>query len=367
MKNPAKISKLNLKSNYRIVSLDWLRGIMALSIMFYHLTDFTITISDPLDSSDPLGRLGIYGVSIFFILSGLSMAIVYNNYFKDTISSLNFYIRRIFRIWPLLWLVCILKVMFTEYIAREAHYSLITVFLNLTTLFGFIKPTAYIALGAWSIGNEMVYYAFTPFIIMSYNKNIKYGNVLFLITVITGVLFSTLFLNSNSNLADQWATYVNPFNNLFLYVFGIAIYYNLKNVKINQAFVLALLSLATCLFCLLPFSGDQIVIVTGLGRFSFVLISCVIVFCFYKLEVKLPETVTRFFEAFGAATYGIYLLHPIVYMYAVHFFREISGNYLYVFFLVVTVTIIISVLSYYYFESKFVRLGKNLTLKSRNK
>ena len=57
----------------RIESLDWLRGLMAVSIMIYHLTGglfFT------LDSSSVLGRLGVYGVSVFFVLSGLSMAVV---------------------------------------------------------------------------------------------------------------------------------------------------------------------------------------------------------------------------------------------------------------------------------------------------
>ncbi len=68
----------------RIESLDWLRGLMAIAIMFYHLTSWHIT---PLDSSSVLGRLGIYGVSVFFILSGLSMAVVYSNFILITIET----------------------------------------------------------------------------------------------------------------------------------------------------------------------------------------------------------------------------------------------------------------------------------------
>ncbi len=104
--------------NSRIETLDWLRGLMALSIMFYHLTYWIVS---PLDSSNPLGRLGVYGVSIFFVLSGLSMAIVYNVYIKSIRASINFYVRRIFRIWPLLWAVCILAII--PQILKTGTYS----------------------------------------------------------------------------------------------------------------------------------------------------------------------------------------------------------------------------------------------------
>ena len=157
--NPLFMS--NMKGT-RIETLDWLRGLMALSIMFYHLSCWIIR---PLDSANPLGRLGIYGVSIFFVLSGLSMAIVYNSYVKSIRTSINFYVRRIFRIWPLFWVACILTIL--PQVLKTGTYSWKHLFINITTLFGFIKPAAYIPTGAWSIGNEMVYYALTPLIFLS--------------------------------------------------------------------------------------------------------------------------------------------------------------------------------------------------------
>lgn len=75
----------------RLESLDWLRGLMALSIMLYHF-------GGKHDAATPLGRLGIYGVSIFFILSGLSMAIAYDRYIQGFRTSVTFFIRRLFRI-----------------------------------------------------------------------------------------------------------------------------------------------------------------------------------------------------------------------------------------------------------------------------
>lgn len=150
---------------YRIESIDWLRGLMAISIMLYHLT---IWLFCGLDSGDFLGRFGIYGVSIFFILSGLSMAIVYSSFIADVRSSIVFYLRRVFRIWPLLW-ICIPLALLPNVI-NHIPIGFFNVIANMTTTFGFFKPQAYINIGAWSIGNEMVYYALTPIIIMIYNR-----------------------------------------------------------------------------------------------------------------------------------------------------------------------------------------------------
>ncbi|WP_408054947.1 acyltransferase family protein [Sulfurihydrogenibium yellowstonense] len=104
----------------RIESLDYLRGIMALSVMIYHLTSWNLYHPG---ASTLLGRLGIYAVSIFFILSGLSIAVAYSHFINDLKSSIAFYIRRIFRIWPLLWL-CIFAVILLYILERKEVPSL---------------------------------------------------------------------------------------------------------------------------------------------------------------------------------------------------------------------------------------------------
>ncbi|RYZ82460.1 MAG: acyltransferase, partial [Proteobacteria bacterium] len=49
----------------RIDELDWLRGLMAFSILIYHTASF-MPLGWDAESSSPIGKLGIYGVSIFF-------------------------------------------------------------------------------------------------------------------------------------------------------------------------------------------------------------------------------------------------------------------------------------------------------------
>jgi peptidoglycan/LPS O-acetylase OafA/YrhL len=49
----------------RIEGLDWLRGLMAIGIMSYHYFSWKF---GAIELENPLGRLGIYGVSIFYVL-----------------------------------------------------------------------------------------------------------------------------------------------------------------------------------------------------------------------------------------------------------------------------------------------------------
>lgn len=338
----------------RVDSLDWLRGLMACSIMFYHLLGWE---NVHLDSDSILGRLGIYGVSIFFILSGLSMAIVYNSILNNLHNYLIFIVRRIFRIWPLLWLVTLF--IFFEIVISEKKFGYKLLALNLSTLFGFIKPSAYMAIGAWSIGNEMVYYVLTPIIIYFFNYKISLGNFFLLVCFLITLVFAFYFLDSSVSISNQsqWIKYINPFNNLFLYVSGLAIYYNFKDKDFNSRIIYVTLLVTSLLFCFLPFDGDQINIVTGFGRVIFLLLSILIVICIYKFNFQLPFFLNKPFEILGLATYGIYLLHPVIYFTIKDHFMIKDGLLI----IVPIITIIAAIFLYHHLEVKFINIGKKVS------
>lgn len=343
----------------RLESLDWLRGLMALSIMLYHF-------GGQHDAATPLGRLGIYGVSIFFILSGLSMAIAYDEYIRGFTSSVTFFIRRLFRILPLLWLAIALVAIPTYFHEKGTHgqdqYSLETIALNLTTLFGFVAPTEYINMGAWSIGNEMVYYAFTPIFIGAYHWRKSIGNAVTAVTIAIGCLFAFSLLNSGNKLEFQWATYINPFNNLFLYCAGLAIYYSFRNLTVPARWHLPLLLFTVLAFFLYPVSADQINLVTGFNRVAMSIICVGIVLAFYKCPPVLPKLIGNKFEQLGIATYGVYLLHPIVIDFTRGAFRFLGLQIRYApALLAIGLTIAFALLTYKYVEAPLTNLGKRLT------
>lgn len=353
-------NRIQPNASLRIESLDYLRGIMALSVMIYHLTSWNLYHPG---ASTLLGRLGIYAVSIFFILSGLSIAVSYSYFINDLKSSIAFYIRRIFRIWPLLWL-CIFAVILLYILERKEVPSLKILLLNLTTLFGFMAPTEYINTGAWSIGNEMVYYFLTPFFIYFYRKSLIVGNMLVLLSFFITVYFAFFYLDLSKTLASQWGGYINPMNNLFLYMSGIAIFFNLKDKKFNPFIVILFFLLSLSIFVKHPVHGDQINIVTGYNRLVFILASILLVIAFYKFEYFnfIPKFIRVSFYQLGIATYGVYLLHPIIHDYAVHFLKDLRINQPLLFIVLVSIlTVVVSLISWNFFEKKLIIYGKNIS------
>jgi exopolysaccharide production protein ExoZ len=346
----------------RFISLDWQRGLLALSIMLYHLALWKL---DKPDSAQILGRLGIYAVSMFFVLSGLSMALVYNNNIHNLQSACNFFIRRIFRIWPLLWLA-IFAVTFGN-LAFNKEINWFVVILNLTTIFGFTNPSLYINTGAWSIGNEMVYYALTPGLIYIFNKKIIYGNIFLAVTLFVGVYFSAYLMSPQQTLAMQWEYYINPFNNLYFYCAGVAIFYNIKNNTFNNKTALTLLFISLALFIYYPAVGDQINIVTGHGRFIFSFASILMVIAFYGLKITFPYFLSGSLTRLGIITYGVYLLHPVVYQFLEILSKKLNifSNPVGIIFATIIITIASALLSFKFIESPLIRVGKFVTSRKR--
>lgn len=282
---------------------------MALSILFYHSALFA-DLEWRTDASTLLGKLGIYGVSIFFILSGLTLAHVYHASLDSIEGTAKFFVRRAFRICPLLTFVVLVKAVSAW--QAGTPYSLALIAANVTGLFGFISPTAYINVGAWSIGNEMVFYAITPALIAAYSRSISLGNVMVGIAAVSGTVFAFVLLDPAKPLAIQWGTYINPFNNLFLFAAGVAIFYNLAGIKIGRPWRALMLIVPVTLFICYPSSGDQVHIVTGFGRVWLSAAAIAIVIGLYKAAPKLPKACAASLAWLGAISYGIYLIHPFV-------------------------------------------------------
>lgn len=343
----------------RLESLDWLRGLLALSIMVYHLTGWELYQPD---ASELLGRLGIYGVSMFFVVSGLSMAAGYSGFIRSPQTAVRFFIRRIFRIWPLLW-VAVAAVTLGRLVLKGQAVDWTLVLLNLTTLFGFISPGAYINTGAWSIGNEMVYYALTPAFVAIFNRRLLYGNVAVAASLLIGLYFGLEALSTKDTLASQWATYIHPLNNLCFYAAGLAIYYNARDLTLKAPTTITMLFTSIAVLAWYPADGDLIHVVTGPGRVAFFLASTLMVVSFYRLTSKPPRWVSRPLAALGVATYGVYLLHPIVYPLVERCARMLGwadAPYL-VMTLTVALTIAVARLLYERLEAPLIRWGKRLT------
>lgn len=340
----------------RLYNLDYLRGIAAFGIMIYHYISWTM---GKFSADTFLGRLSVYGVSIFYVLSGLTL---YYVYFEKMTSSkkdiLSFFKKRVFRIFPLLWLVTIIAIVLSRKLPD--FYNL---FLNLTGLFGFFKWDTYFSVGVWSIGNELVFYVFFPFFILFIKK---FKQLMFVLTfVLLGfyLYFAFVKLNPNLTLTDQWKYFVNPLNQVFLFLGGFLIGFFFHNTKIKNSIILTLIILSFATFTYYPASGDTINIVTGTNRLVFTFCCFFICFSFYKLNYKLPEFIHKPLTILGESSYSVYLLHPIVWTLT-GIGTRLFSKYLFHFpltaklILSVLLTLIISFYVFQYFEKYFMKIGR---------
>ncbi len=85
---------------------------------------------------------------------------------------------------------------------------------------------------------------------------------------------------------------------------------------------------------------------------------------------KIISLDNRFLDFFGKISYGIYVYHPIIIFLTIKFFGKFKNdvliNYLLVFSVIFGSTIIVSYLSFHFFENKFIRMkDKFSSVKSR--
>jgi len=340
----------------RLYNLDYLRGLAAFGIMVYHYLSWSV---GKYSAESFMGRLGLYGVAIFYVLSGLTLYYVYYNKMNFTKEEIfSFVKKRIFRIFPLLWLVTIIAIIISMKIP-----DLINLFLNLSGLFGFVSWDKYFSPGVWSIGNELVFYAFFPFFIL-FSKQYKYLMFLLSVCIFTLFINFTFFkLNPSVNLSDQWKDYSNPLNQVFLFLSGYLIGYFLHNVKINNSIVILLLAFGIVLFTFYPVTGDAINLVTGNNRLIFTSCSLIICISFYKLNYTFPKFIHNPLTLLGEASYSVYLLHPIIYKLTRIAF-DISNKYILPLpnsvriLTSIILTLFVSYFVYQYFEKYFMKFGK---------
>lgn len=343
----------------RINTLDYLRGLMACFIMCYH---FLFWCGYSFTSADFFGKIGVYGVSAFYVLSGITLYVVYSNRIDlDFKSIASFATKRIFRIFPLLWFITI-----NTLLTSKKHVDLSTIVLNLTGLFGFVKPEGYIGNGVWSIGNELVFYAFFPFIILAakYNKYIFY--VFSTLLILMGIYFAFTYLTPEKTLGEQWARYVNPLNQIILFSGGILIAYWFKANSLIQykLFLRALLLLAVLLFIFYPVTGNTINIVSGWNRILFCLISFVVCACIYVDNYNFPTVIHKSLSFIGETSYSIYLVHPLVFL-IIGALNQKYFQWHYSITLTISIigTFICSYFIYRFVEKPMIKIGKGLTVK----
>ena len=286
----------------RLYNLDYLRGLAALGIMAVHLSTLA---AGPLSTYSFSGRYVVYGVSIFYILSGLTLFSVYFDRIQLNRHDLgNFFLLRFVKIFPLFWLVTFLTMFVRDIIPSNTR-----LLFNLTGLFAVTDRHGYIAPGAWSIGNELIFYLFFPlFVILSKKSRLTFY-LLSAVTLLIYLYFAFYKQNPSVPYLDQWLDYINPLNQLFLFLAGFLMGYFFHEKSISP--IVSPLCLIAGL-ALLFFYPAAMNIVAGMPRIVFTVAAILICFAFYKTSFRLKGLPDKLLATLGQISYPVYLIAPLV-------------------------------------------------------
>ncbi|WOK35098.1 acyltransferase [Sphingomonas sp. C3-2] len=301
-------SKVYGRSSERLDSLDILRGICAISVAVYHY--FIWSFPDNSNYTNGIiSVFGIYGVSIFFALSGYSLAHGYGERFSQALSPKNFIAyakRRAGRIFPLFFLAIIASIA-GKVISGKAPPEIFEILSNIFLVFGFVDPSRTPVIGGWSIGIEIVFYTIFPILILM-RKHI-------IIALILSMLFMAIIANDIGkigNIDEGWSNYVHPSNHILFFASGVFFRQFLYRKEIifskNPLFAIFVI-----VFFIWIVSQDQNVdeIVIGHKRIALSVLSVLIVM--YASYIKLPKSASKFSSMMGGLSYPFYLFHPLVF------------------------------------------------------
>jgi exopolysaccharide production protein ExoZ len=342
----------------RLSSLDYLRGLAAFGIMIFHYSMWAYGL---FSAQDFLGRAGIYAVSIFYVLSGLTLYHVYQEKIgSPSMNGLKDYaIKRVFRIFPLLWLVTIVTLLYSK-----EHFSIQTIFLNFSGLFSVIHWDNTIAYGAWSIGNELAFYFFFPLFIFLLKRSRIALSVFLILSLLIYLWFAFIHMDSSKTLAVFWADYTNPLNQVFLFLGGCLLGTIATHISVPKPLSLMLIIACMLVFIFLPVSGDSVRLVTGINRLIFTMICFTLCFSFYKTDFGLPFIAGRAFQLLGEISYSVYLVHPAVWALLTIFYNKgnLHLNPALRLSIGITLSLVVAYTIFQLYEKLFMRLGKKVSL-----
>jgi len=310
-------------------------------------------------------KIGPYSVCAFFVLSGMSLGLVYSGRNIDRKFLVEFAIKRLFRIVPLFWITIILTILLDAWQrgSMADFPSFHRLALNLSMLFSWVEPTASIPMGGWSIADEMVFYSLFPVVLFLSRKSSQTAFLIVIIALAFGAVFAFHLLDPSVNWDPQWALYVNPLNHLFLFVVGVVTAVRRLRLPLTTRWMAPALFFCILAFVMVPANGAELF--SGFGRVCYS--SLAILICWIVLDWKSGVgSFAPLLTWIGWISYGVYLLHPIFIRASIFFIAyQLNRNPALISLCVgIPATLIGATVSWVCFEKPMMQLGRRF-LKTR--
>lgn len=299
---------------------------------------------------------GESGVRIFFVISGFLITYLLLKEYKanDEINIKHFYYRRLLRIWPLYYLVLIPSIyIFPQFISTMEFCG--SELLNLTFLNNFDNPPCHTpnVRIAWSVAIEEQFYLFWPLVFAGLIKKPK-----ILIATCTLIsIFSSIYI-----VETDWNSRFDTLGNLNYLMTGCigAIVYSENSEVISQHLSKTKFIYPVILTILLlhTYKPDVSAFLMPLG-YLYVIVYLIV------NDTKGQSI----FSKLGKYTYGMYMYHPLLVKFTKISldildidYRTYAPGLVTLILISFVLTIIVSIISYQYFEKWFINLKKRFTI-----
>ena len=352
--------------------LNGIRALAAIGVMLAHiigdlpLFGLSNTFIGTTSSGGPKPILmASYGVTIFFTLSGflITYLILKEKQVSNTINVKNFYMRRVLRIWPLYYLYLAICLVVYYLLNIEYDSSLIGFYIflaaNIPLILGGTLPYAG---HLWSIAVEEQFYLFWPWV-CKVKKNLL-AWLIVLLVFYTVLKFVFYYLSVSQGIS--WpiiAITTNRFGSMIAGgIAGVLFFRDHSIIKIITSiwvqllcYLILILSVINVFHISSALIDHEIMTVVAIG---IILSQITRTNYIVNLDAKLPNFL-------GKLSYGIYVYHPMVILLSSYVLSSITFEntlgYVSVFAFIFGITILVSYISYRYFEVLFIKKKKSFS------
>lgn len=351
-------------------NLNGLRFIAAFSVLIAHteLLKSLHGLPNINDLAFYTNTNGHVGVILFFVLSGflITYLLLQEEQKNGKISLKHFYVRRMLRIWPLYFLMILVSALVyflsnNSIFGAQGWWGYFTIFPNVSKAFGYYYDGV---VHLWSIGVEEQFYLIWPFLLL---LTIKFKRMRLYLLIGIFVFVSLLphiiwYLQTHYNLFSTssfefWDRFIKMFKINSMALGGISGWLIFKGIKV-KFFNSRLIRL---IIFFLPFamwySGIHFKLFNDeIYTILFALI--LFLFASYDNTINLEQ---KWLNSLGRISYGIYVYHWLIILGMFEIIHSLKiHNIIYSNIIIyiggILMTLIISYISFYYFERRFLNL-----------
>lgn len=355
-----------MQNKLYLSGLNGIRAIAAIGVLLSHINLALINFGIKgisLFGFDSSGRqaswsLGEHGVTMFFVLSGflISYLLLKEKDKTDTVNKRKFYIRRILRIWPLYYLFIILSIIvYYLYSYQFPNFGTLAFYVFLLANIPFIlQKTMAISGHLWSIAVEEQFYIFWPHCFKNINRLQKVLIIIIGLAILLRILLWVFYPHTFFTILFT----VNRFDcMLFGGLIAILLYKNSPIIKFIDNKIIQLISWLIILFHFLNYE-----IVNSIVSLEIITL-CIGIIIIGQVNIanRLVNLENKFLNFIGKYSFGIYVYHPLIIyvLYNSEWIKNIENELtrtILVFAIIILTTLVISYLSYEYFEKKFINI-----------